>query len=660
MRKWIIPDEYFCAILSAMGYGFGYSIPYIFGVPGWICLIICFACGLSLEQLAIKIIYSRYTQEKQSRKLIIFAAFILFFLIGNFISISIFKESLVGNLIEEFGYVLLFEVAGFAISLIRHHYRVKKVKAKYGDGEEGFRFDAEDKAYVESLNRKNAEITGEYDDTVAVKTRTGVYVGEKEKGVLSFYGIPYAKAPVGALRWKAPEILPDSDKVFEAKHFGPSSIQVKYEGNYLSTHHQSEDCLYLNVCTADIAPDEKKPVVVYFYGGDFSFGGAADPLWEIWNFVKGHPDVVAVSFNYRLGLLGFIDFSEIPGGEAFPDTANLGLLDQIAALEWVKGNIAAFGGDPEQITVMGDGAGGISISLLAVCTRAKGLFKKAVIFSGNPKTAQIGGEYSAVLASELLKTADATDMDTLLTLTESELCSLTQKLKAYIATPKCDGKLIPADVFEAYKNGAAKDIQFILAASGDNASAYSASIGRGFSENLFAQTVEAVLHQQKPTTAEKLNRLITDETERIGKAKAEAHFLNLWLDHIGLLQLSEALQSGGGTVRTLFWDVDAVIKNLGISSVNLVSAVLSNLEAAADYGSVINDSVRKVLQTLIAKAILDEAPALYPNEVDGIDAIRWETFPSILVFSKNKIQLQTVEDTLKDAKELLFLTCLEG
>ena len=304
---------------------------------------------------------------------------------------------------------------------------------------------------------------------------------------------------------------------------------------------------------------------------------------------------------------------------------------------------------------MGDGAGGISISLLAVCTRAKGLFRKAVIFSGNPKTAQIGGGYSAELASELLKTAGASDMNALLNLTESELCSLAQKLKAYIATPKCDGKLIPADVFEAYKNGTATDIQFILAASGDNASAYSASIGRGFSEKLFAQTVEAVLRQQKPTTAEKLNRLIADETERIGKAKAEANFLNLWLDHIGLLQLSEALQSGGGTVRTLFWDVDAVIKDLGISSVNLVSAVLSNREAAVDYGSVVNDSVREVLQTLIAKVILDEDPALYPNEVDGIGAIQWETFPSVLTFSKNKIKSLLAEDALKEASGHLQL-----
>ena len=656
MRKWIIPDEYICAILSAMGYGFGYSIPYIFGVPGWICLIICFACGLSLEQLAIKIIYSRYTQEKQSRKLIIFAAFILFFLIGNFISISFFKESLVGNLIEEFGYVLLFEVFGFAISLIRHRYRVKKVKAKYGDGEEGFRFDAEDKAYVESLNRKNAEITDQYDESLAVKTRTGVYIGGEEKGVLSFYGIPYAKAPVGALRWKAPEALPDSDRVFEAKHFGPSSVQVNYEGNYLSTHRQSEDCLYLNVCTADTAPDEKKPVVVYFHGGDFSFGGAADPLWEIWNFVKDHPDVVAVSFNYRLGLLGFIDFSGIPGGEKRPDAANLGLLDQVAALEWVKENIAAFGGDPEQVTAMGDGAGGISISLLAVCSRVRGLFRKAVIFSGNPKNAQIGRDYSAELASELLKAAGAADMDALLTLTESELCTLTQKLKAYMAAPKCDGKLIPADVFEAYRNGAAKDIQFVLSASGANTSAYSASVGRGFSENLFAKTVEAVLRQQKPTTAEKLNSLIADETERIGKAKAEAKFLNLWFDHIGLLLFSEALQSGGSTVRALFWDVNAVIKDLGISSVNLVSAVLGNREAAVDYGSVVNDSVREVLQTLIVKVLLDENPALYPNEVDGMDGIEWEMFPAILSFSEEKVQSMPVQDALTDAVELMRLT----
>ena len=653
MRKWIIPDEYVCAILSAMGYGFGYSIPYIFGVPGWLCMIICFASGLSLEQLAIKIIYCRFTQEKQSRKMLIFAGFVLFFFVGNFISTKIFEESLVGNLTEEFGYVLLFEVVGFAIFMLRHHFRKARVKEKYGDGEEGFHFDSDEKAYMEALNRKNAKITGEYDPALAVKTRTGVYVGVKEESVLSFNGIPYAKAPIGALRWKAPEKLPDSETVFEAKVFGPSAIQVNYEGNLLSSHQQSEDCLTLNVCTTELSPKEKKPVVVYFHGGDFTYGGSADPLWKMSNFVKEHPDVVAVSFNYRLGLFGFIDFSEIPGGDKYPDACNLGLLDQIAALEWVKENIAAFGGDAEQITAMGNGAGGISISLLAASERAGGLFQKAVLFSGNPHNAELHGDTSANLAAELLKASGAAGMKELLALPEGELVSLTHKLKASMATPRCDGKLIPADVFEAFQKKAAKNIPFILCTSRDNAAVYSASIGRGFSEKVIADSVEKILNQQKPKTAQNLRKMIGNETERIGKAKAEAEFCNLWMDHASVWHLSESLVTGESDVRLLYWDVDAEIKDLGVGDVNIVSTIVGNSEAAVAYGNVVNESTRKILQTLTLKVVSGEEPALYTNEVDGVDAIKWETFPSILAVSKDKIQLQNVEDALKDAKELL-------
>ena len=108
MRKWIIADEYICAFLSAMGYGFGYSIPHIFGAPGWLCLIICLPCGMLSEQLAIKIIYSRYVQENRTRKLLVFAGFIIFFLIGNYVSIRFFEDSLIGGLVEEIGYVILF------------------------------------------------------------------------------------------------------------------------------------------------------------------------------------------------------------------------------------------------------------------------------------------------------------------------------------------------------------------------------------------------------------------------------------------------------------------------------------------------------------------------------------------------------------------------
>ena len=655
MRKWIIPDEYICAFLSAMGYGFGYSIPYIFGAPGWLCLLICLPCGLLLEQLAIRIIYSRYAQEKVSRKLLIFAGIILFFLVGNFVSVKIFEESLVGNLVEEFGYVLLFEVVGFAVYMLRHHYRKAKVKEKYGDGEEGFRFSPDEKDYMKGLNRRNARISGDYDASLAVKTQSGIYVGEKKDNVLSFIGIPYAKAPVGPLRWKAPAELQDSDDVWEAKCFGPSAIQVDYEGNPLQFHLQSEDCLYLNVYTTDTAPEKKKPVAVYFHGGDFTFGGSADPLWDMTNLIQKNPDVVAVSFNYRIGLLGFIDFSAVPGGESYKDSCNLGLLDQLAALAWVKENIAAFGGDAERITVIGNGAGGVSISLLAASERAAGLFRKAVVFSGNPLSAEIFEQDNAETGAQLLKAAGATDMAGLLALTESELRSLTQKLKDCLATPSCDGVLIPADVFQAYRRGTAKNIEFVLCASRDNAGAYSASIGRGFSERLISQMIDRIIERQEPKTAETLRKRIHDDTERIGKAKAEAEFFNLWMDQVGQLQLSSALVCGGSSVRMMYWDVEAVVKELGAGSVNAVSAFLSNVDSASAYGSVVNESVCAVMQAFLLKVICGEEPELYTNEVDGIDAGRWDPYPSILSVSDSGVRPQSIAETLPVAKALLGL-----
>lgn len=109
----------------------------------------------------------------------------------------------------------------------------------------------------------------------------------------------------------------------------------------------------LNIAVGGKKSDKKKPVLVIFHNGDFSFGGSADPLMYGDNLTSAYSDFIGVSFNYRLGIFGFIDFSEIPGGENYPDTLNLGLLDQIAALRWIKENISNFGGDSENITVMG-------------------------------------------------------------------------------------------------------------------------------------------------------------------------------------------------------------------------------------------------------------------------------------------------------------------
>ena len=649
MKKWITVDAFICAFLSAIAAGLGYSIPAALGAPSWLCMVISMAFESVAEEVANKIMYTRYVQEKPVRKFRVFLSFLFVFLIGHLISVKVFGDSLFESLEEEFMYVLLFAGIGFVKSLCGYCFRYVKVKGRYGRGEEGFRFTKEDTEYVRSLNQQNKEITGAYDASLAARTKNGIFVGKKGEGAISFCGIPYAKAPVGELRWKAPCRLPESGKVYEAFHYGPSSVQVNYEGNPLRYHRQSEDCLYLNVHTADFSA--KKPVAVFFHGGDFTFGGSASPLWDMSNFVKAHPDVVAVSFNYRLGLLGAIDFSDVPGGENCPDAGALCLLDQMAALEWVKENIASFGGDPERITVLGAGAGGVSIGLLASC--AGQWFGNAVVFSGNPEITEACGAEAKKLAAALLKEASASCMEDLLKLSQGEIARLTQSLKGYLTVPKADGRRIPGNVIKEYRTGAAKDIRFILCASKDSANSYGSSVGRGFSEKVVSAMIEKIMKELSPEAAEILRRMIEDRTERIGKAKAEAEFVNLWLDHAGLVRMSENLTAGGSKVHALYWNVDPVINNLGAGDVNMVSTVLGNIEAAQAYGSVVSDSIQSILQTLIVKFIRGEEPDLFNNEIDGVGAVRWDVSPDILEVTDDKVVLKPVGDTLKEAKEML-------
>ena len=318
------------------------------------------------------------------------------------------------------------------------------------------------KETIDGINQQNQPVSGEYDAERAVRTRTGVYVGEKYKKTIFYLGIPYAKPPVGELRWKAPEPLPSSNDVFEAKSMGASAVQVEHNGVLLKNHRQSEDCLSLNICVSTQKPAAKRPVLVLFHYGDFTYGGSADPLLYGSNFVDNHPDIVFVSFNYRLGIFGFIDFSEVPGGDAYPDTVNLGLLDQVAALKWIKENISAFGGDPDRITVLGFESGATSILMLAASGLAKDLFRKAFVFNGNPFLVYDKPVGARTLAKNLLKETQTTTMNELLQLDTEALKEAAQKLWQSMCAPTCDGTWIPADLYRAFQEGAASGIEFII------------------------------------------------------------------------------------------------------------------------------------------------------------------------------------------------------
>ena len=189
-----------------------------------------------------------------------------------------------------------------------------------------------------------------------VKTRYGTFSGFlDENGVKTWLGIPYAKPPVGKLRWQLPQPLKPSDKSFDAKEFGASAIQEDDKLELASQNRQSEDCLTLNIWKHS----EKKnlPVMVFIHGGSFMHGGTSDPTYSGTNIAKAH-DVIVVTFNYRLNIFGFMNFNLID--PAFADSGHLGMSDQIAALQWVKENIAEFGGNPDNVTIFGESAGSIS------------------------------------------------------------------------------------------------------------------------------------------------------------------------------------------------------------------------------------------------------------------------------------------------------------
>lgn len=212
-----------------------------------------------------------------------------------------------------------------------------------------------------------------------VRAESGALRGADQSGVEVFRGIPYAAAPVGALRWRAPQPMAVWDGVREALTAGPACPQPPAP-QYGEVGATNEDCLYLNVWRpAGAEASSDLPVMVWIHGGAFVIGSGSLPLYDGAALVGR--DVILVSINYRLGRLGFLAHPSL-SAEQGGASGNYGLLDQIAALRWVERNIAAFGGDPDNVTVFGESSGGLSILALMTSPMAEGLFDKAIVQSG--------------------------------------------------------------------------------------------------------------------------------------------------------------------------------------------------------------------------------------------------------------------------------------
>ena len=283
---------------------------------------------------------------------------------------------------------------------------------------------------------------GEENSALKVKCHNGVMVGQEKNDVVSFLGVPYAEPPVDDLRWKAPVAAPESDEEIICDEFGYTALQYEWPTEPASYEEKSEDCLTLNIWASTKETDKPKTVMVWFHGGSHAWGGTADPMYNGQNFVEAHPDIILVTANYRLGLMSWVDFSQVEGGEEYTDL-NLGIRDHICALEWVRDNIEGFGGDPNNVTIFGESAGGFSTSALVISPMAEGLFNRAIMESGVVS----GGdrEEAQEFVDYMMEVSGAENMDDLLAISGEEWIELDTEY--WIADECCgvveDGVVIP-------------------------------------------------------------------------------------------------------------------------------------------------------------------------------------------------------------------------
>jgi len=291
---------------------------------------------------------------------------------------------------------------------------------------------------------------------------------DESTGITTFKGIPFAAPPVGDLRWKAPQPVEPWEGVKECTEFSASPMQATpmpfsmWTQEFIAPKEPlSEDCLYLNVWTPAKDATEKHPVLVYIYGGGFTSGGSAVPIYDGMEMAK--KGLVFITINYRVGTLGFLAHPELTAESPYNASGNYGLLDQVEALKWVNKNIAAFGGDPNNITIAGQSAGAFSVNYLVASPLTKGLIHRAIAESGGAVLST-----NALARGGSLKSAEEAGVKFAESIGASSIDELRAKSAeeilrgAGLRNPIVDGYFLPKPVSEIFANGEQNDIPVII------------------------------------------------------------------------------------------------------------------------------------------------------------------------------------------------------
>lgn len=349
----------------------------------------------------------------------------------------------------------------------------------------------------------------EFEDGTIVQTQTGKVQGVQEGEIVSFKGIPFAKPPVGELRFAPPEKATSWEGILECSEYRECAVQVD-EGQVVG----SEDCLYLNIWAPVDAANKELPVYVYIHGGAFAMGSPSKATYEGTRFAQD--GIIQVNIAYRLGGLGFLSSEELE--ENYGYLGNAGMLDQIAGLQWVQDNIAAFGGDPSNVTVGGESAGAFSVSNLIVSPLAKGLFNRAIMESGNvlgqplglPQ--QPGDRETALQTSEnLMEYLGAKSISDMRALSAEEITQATAfnldmtDPSPYYQWPVFDGVVLPQNPYESLKKNEVNGVPILAGFNSDEGTMF---VPEGISEQTYIEYVERIFADQ---SAEILTRYPVDD-----------------------------------------------------------------------------------------------------------------------------------------------------
>lgn len=305
-----------------------------------------------------------------------------------------------------------------------------------------------------------------YNFPVQVKIENGIIEGnyDTKENLQLFFGIPFAKPPVGELRWKAPQPLDNWKGVLQTKKFAARPIQGIVFGDMSSrSDGLSEDCLYLNVWTPAKHDTKNLPVLVYFYGGGFVAGDASEPRYDGTSMAK--KGIVVVTVNYRLNIFGFFAHPELSKEASYKGSGNYGLLDQNAALKWVQKNIAAFGGDPKKVTIAGESAGSISVSAQMASPLSKGLFAGAIGESGagiNPTLSPVPLAEAEKTGADFAKSIGAPTLAQLRAMSTQEIYEYYQASKRFGFPNVIDGYFYTKTIPETFKAGEQSKVPLLV------------------------------------------------------------------------------------------------------------------------------------------------------------------------------------------------------